>query len=130
LPGTTLWDSTPDPALGHYLQDDLPLVILPASSPVDPLATAEALAKLAGKHRRLWLLPQSFEFWDADGFVERWRNRHCDRVSQQEVASLPLNLYLTPSTFLGQMTPVKANLGDRVVLLGYRLATDTLPPPI
>ena len=124
-PGDLIIQNYPDPDLGYYLQGDLPLVILPASSPVDPVATADALAKLAREHQRLWLLPQRFEFWDADGFVERWLNRHCDKISQQEVASLPLNLYLTPSTFLGQMTPVKANLGDRAELLGYRLVTDT-----
>jgi hypothetical protein len=118
----------PDPALQYYLQDDLPLVVLPADSPVDPVATAEALDKLAAEHQRLWLVPQPSALWDADGFVESWLDRHCDKIHQEAVGSLSLSLYLTPSAFLDRMTPVNANLGDKVELAGYKLTTDTASP--
>lgn len=118
----------PDPALQYYLQDGLPLVVLPASSPLDPVATAEALDKLAAEHQRLWLVPQPSALWDADGFVEGWLDRHCDKVHQEAVGSLSLSLYLTPPAFLRRMTPINARFGDRVELAGYRLATDVASP--
>lgn len=127
-PGDLVIHNYPDPALQYYLQDDLPLIVLPASVPVDPVATAETLAKLAAEHPRLWLVPQLSTQWDATGFVERWLDRHCDRVHRVAVGSLALQLYLTPPTFLSQMTPVNARLGDKVELAGYRLGTDVASP--
>jgi uncharacterized membrane protein len=118
----------PDPALQYYLQDDLLLVVLPASSPVDPVATAEALDKLAAEHQRLWLVPQPSALWDADSFVESWLDRHCDKVHQEAVGSLSLSLYLTPSAFLGQMKPINAHFDGKVELAGYRLTTDVASP--
>jgi len=118
----------PDPALQYYLQDDLPLVVLPASSPVDPGATAETLDKLAAEHQRLWLVPQPSTLWDADSFVESWLDRHCDKVHQEAVGSLSLSLYLTPSAFLGRMTPINAHFDSKVELAGYRLTTDVASP--
>ena len=129
-PGDLVIHNYPDPALQYYLQDDLPLVVLPASSPVDPVATAEALDKLAAERQRLWLVPQPSALWDADGFIESWLDRHCDKVHQETVGSLSLSLYLTPLAFLDQMTPVNANLGDKVELAGYKLTTDVASPQI
>jgi hypothetical protein len=127
-PGDLVIHNYPDPALQYYLQDDLPLIVLPASSPVDPAATAEALDQLAMERQRLWLVPQPSALWDADGFVERWLDRHCDKVHQEAVGALSLSLYLTPPAFLDQMTPVNANLGDKVELAGYQLTTDIASP--
>jgi mannosyltransferase len=127
-PGDLVIHNYPDPALQYYLQDELPLVVLPASSPLDPAATAEVLDKLAAEHQRLWLVPQLSALWDADGFVERWLDRHCDKVYQETVGSLSLSLYLTPLTLLSQMTPLNANLGDKVELAGYKLTTDAASP--
>ena len=129
-PGDLVIHNYPDPALQYYLQGDLPLVVLPASSPVDPAAAAEALDKLAAERQRLWLVPQPSALWDADGFVQNWLDRYCDKVHQEAVGSLSLSLYLTPSAFLDQMTPVKANLGDKVELAGYKLTTDIASPQI
>jgi hypothetical protein len=123
-PGDLVIHNYPDPALQYYLQDDLPLVVLPASSPVDPVATTEVLAKLAAERQRLWLVPQPSALWDAHGFVKNWLDRHCDKVHQEAVGSLSLSLYLTPSAFLDQMTPVNANLDDKVELVGYKLTTN------
>ena len=127
-PGDLVIHNYPDPALRYYLQDDLPLVVLPASVPVDPVATAEALARLAAEHQRLWLVPQLSTQWDATGLVERWLDQHCDRVSHEAIGTLSLSLYLTPPTFLSQMTPVNACFGGRVELAGYRLNTDIARP--
>jgi hypothetical protein len=127
-PGDLVIHNYPDPALQYYLQDDLPLVVLPASSPVDPVATAETLDKLAAEHQRLWLVPQPSALWDADSFVESWLDRHCDKVHQEAVGSLSLSLYLTPSAFLGQMTPINAHFDSKVELAGYRLTTDVASP--
>jgi hypothetical protein len=118
----------PDPALQYYLQDDLPLVVLPASSPVDPVVTAEALDKLAVERQRLWLVPQPSALWDANRLVEGWLDRHCDKIHHEAVGSLSLSLYLTPSAFLDQMAPVNASLGDKVELAGYKLMTDVASP--
>jgi hypothetical protein len=127
-PGDLVIHNYPDPALQYYLQDDLPLVVLPASSPLDPVTTAEALDHLAAEHQRLWLVPQPSALWDAEGFVEGWLDRHCDQVHHEAVGPLSLSLYLTPSAFLDQMTPINANLGDKVELLGYKLTTDITSP--
>jgi len=127
-PGDLVIHNYPDPALQYYLQDDLPLVVLPASSPVDPVVTAEALDKLAAERQRLWLVPQPSALWDADGFVEGWLDRHCDKIHHEAVGSLSLSLYLTPPAFLDQMAPVNANLGDKVELTGYKLTTDIASP--
>jgi len=128
VPGDLVIHNYPDPALQYYLQDDLPLVVLPADSPVDRVATAEVLDKLAAEHQRLWLMPQPSALWDAEGFVESWLDRHCDKVHQEAIGSLSLSLYLTPSAFLDRMTPVNANLGDKVELAGYKLTADTASP--
>jgi hypothetical protein len=127
-PGDLVIPNYPDPALQYYLQGDLPMIVLPASSPVDPVATIETLDKLAAERQRLWLVPQPSALWDADGFVESWLDRHCDKVHHEAVGSLSLSLYLTPPAFLDQMTPVSANLGDKVELAGYRLTTDAASP--
>jgi mannosyltransferase len=127
-PGDLVIHNYPDPALQYYLQDDLPLVILPASSPVDPAAAAEALDQLAAERQRLWLVPQPSALWDADGFIESWLDRHCDKVHHEAVGSLSLSLYLTPLAFLSQMTPINARFGDKVELAGYELTTDVASP--
>ena len=127
-PGDLVIHNYPDPALQYYLRGDLPLVVLPASSPLDPVATAEALHKLAAERQRLWLVPQPAALWDADGFVESWLDRHCDKVHQETVRSLSLSLYLTPPAFLSQMTPINAHFGDKVELAGYKLTTDVASP--
>ena len=127
-PGDLVIHNYPDPALQYYLQGDLPLVVLPASSPVDPVATAEALDKLAAERQRLWLVPQPSALWDADGLVESWLDRHCDKVHQEAVGSLSLSLYLTPPAFLSRMTPINAHFGDKVELAGYKLTTDVASP--
>jgi hypothetical protein len=127
-PGDLVIHNYPDPALQYYLQDDLPLIVLPASSPVDPVATAETLDKLAAEHQRLWLVPQPSALWDADSFVESWLDRHCDKVHQEAVGSLSLSLYLTPSAFLGRMTPINAHFDSKVELVGYKLTTDVASP--
>ncbi len=127
-PGDLVIHNYPDPALQYYLRGDLPLVVLPASSPLDPVATAEALHKLAAERQRLWLVPQPSALWDADRFVEGWLDRHCDKVHQEAVGSLSLSLYLTPPAFLSQMTPINAHFGDKVELAGYKLTTDVASP--
>ncbi|MFB0538271.1 MAG: glycosyltransferase family 39 protein [Anaerolineae bacterium] len=126
-PGDLVIHNYPDPALQYYLQGDLPLVVLPTSSPVDPVATAEALDKLAAGRQRLWLVPQPSTLWDADGFVENWLDRHCAKVHQETVGSLSLSLYLTPPAFLSRMTPINAHF-DKVELAGYKLTTDVSSP--
>jgi 4-amino-4-deoxy-L-arabinose transferase-like glycosyltransferase len=127
-PGDLVIHNYPDPALQYYLQGDLPLVILPASSPVDPVATAEALDKLAAERQRLWLVPQPSALWDANGLVESWLDRHCDKVHHEAVGALSLSLYLTPPAFLNRMTPINAHFGDKVELAGYKLTTDVASP--
>jgi hypothetical protein len=92
------------------------------------VATAEALDKLAAERQRLWLVPQPSVLWDAEGFVEGWLDRHCDKVHHEAVGALSLSLYLTPPAFLSQMTPINAHFGDKVELAGYKLTTDVASP--
>jgi hypothetical protein len=118
----------PDPGLSYYYHGDLPIRLLPASETAPQESTVHALQKLASAYRRIWLIPAPAGAWDREGRVERWLARHADLAAESEHGSLRLRLYNTPLVFLEGMQPVQAELGDRIMLLGYRLEPGTDKP--
>lgn len=116
----------PDPSPVYYNDGRLPILLLPTDFPLDVKGTTDSLNQLLADNRRIWLVPHKADNWDADGFVETWLDRHADKVRQEAIDSLRLNLYLTPQTFLGLMQSVEADFGHQVRLLGYRLGGDEM----
>ncbi len=119
--GDIILQNYADPTLWYYYQGDLPHAVLPASRPVDEEAAVAELQRLADSYKRIWFIPQQAADWDATGFVGKWLYRHCDRVEEESVGHLHLELYLTPQTFLAEMEPSGADLGHKVKLLGHRI---------
>jgi hypothetical protein len=104
-----------------YADDRWPVYILPVSSPPDREDVYRRATRLAGEHRRVWLIPQWSPGWDAEGFVEDALDAVCERVTELRIASWPLVLYHTPGFYRHEMVSLDASLGDQIRLLGYVL---------
>ncbi len=120
-PGDLLIQNYPDPGLTYHLRERLPRVLLPESYPVDEAATVAALQRLLETHPRLWLQPQRYARWDAEGLVAAWLERHALRVAEERFRNVRLALYLPPGAHPEAYRPLEATLGDGIALLGYRL---------
>ncbi len=123
-PGDILVQNYPDPGLPYQLRDQIPRLVLPAGYPVDVPGTESALLGLSETHARMWLQPQRSDQWDADSTVEKWMDRNSFKVAEERFDSLRLALYLPISSYEDKLTPVEAELGDRIRLLGYTLEAE------
>ncbi|MGQ9627808.1 MAG: glycosyltransferase family 39 protein [Anaerolineae bacterium] len=112
-----------DPTPWYYYRGELPHTVLPASRPLDEEATIAELSHLASSYKRIWFIPLPSPDWDAEGFVGRWLDLHCDRTHEESLGQLRLELYLTPQAFRARMTPVGAIWEGKIRLAGYRLET-------
>jgi len=120
-PGDLLIQNYPDPGLTYHLRERLPRVLLPDRFPVDEAATVAALERLLETHPRLWLQPQRYAQWDAEGLVAAWLERHALRVAEERFHNVRLVLYLPPAAHPEAYCPLAATLGEGIALLGYRL---------
>jgi mannosyltransferase len=127
-PGDVIVQNYPDPGLNYYYQGELPVHLLPAAEDAPPKRTGRSLRKLADAYHRIWLIPGPAATWDTEGSVKQWLGRYADRVDEQSMGTLRLELYHTPAAFAGEMRPVEAQVGDQIQLLGYRLAPGSDEP--
>lgn len=111
----------PDPAADYYYRFDAPWITLPAAYPVDRAATVATLDDLADAHGRIWLIPQRWPFWDADGLIETRLNDLAERVAEYSVDRFRILLYHTRREYTTEMRPLDARLEGGIRLLGYVL---------
>jgi mannosyltransferase len=114
----------PDPATRYYYDFDVPWTILPESYPVDREATVAALDGLVQAHDRVWLTPQRWASWDAEGLVEHRLDAQAERVMECQVDAFRVLLYHTPRQVRSEMRPLDARLEGGIRLLGYALRDD------
>lgn len=117
----------PDPSLGYYTRDILPLVVLPGRAGAPPERIAGTLAALLDRYPRIWLLPYPHPAWDSTGAVGQWLERNADLVDEAQPGGIRLQAYVPLSATLEQMSPVDAQLGSGIRLLGYRLEGTAQP---
>ena len=111
----------PDPSLGYYTRDILPLVVVPKRAGAPPEQIEETLAGLLDQYARIWLLPYPHPAWDPAGAVGRWLEHNTDLVDETQPGGLRLRAYVPLPAALEQISPVEAQLGSGIRLLGYRL---------
>jgi hypothetical protein len=124
-PGDVLIQNYPDPGLTYHLRERMPRVLLPTSHPVDVQATEAELLRLSNTAPRIWLQPQTFKGWDAEGLVERWLDHNAYKVAEQDFGAPRLSLYLPRATVLETAVPIDARVGDWVHLTGHSLDAGT-----
>jgi 4-amino-4-deoxy-L-arabinose transferase-like glycosyltransferase len=123
-PGDVLVQNYPDPGLTYHLRDRMPRVLLPAAHPVDVQGTVDELRRLSETHSRMWLQPQRYALWDAEGLVEEWMDRYTFKVAEERFGNARLSLYLPPQTYEQVLSPVDAVFQDRIRLVGYVLEAE------
>jgi hypothetical protein len=124
-PGDVLVQNFPDPGLTYHLRDRMPRVLLPPGYPVDVEGTVDELRHLSEAHSRIWLQPQRYKLWDAEGLVERWLDRYALKVGEEAFGSARLSLYLSPQAYEAVLSPVGATFHDGMRLVGYVLEAET-----
>jgi mannosyltransferase len=117
----------PDPSLTYYSQGLLPLVVLPERYGISPEQIEQRLTDLTDQYPRIWFLPYPHPAWDPTGAVGQWLERHADLSDEAELGDIRLQAYLPLRVALEQMSPVEAQLGDGIRLLGYRLGGKAQP---
>lgn len=115
----------PDPAANYYYQFAAPWLILPEVYPVDRAATIAALGDLAETYDRIWLTPQRWPSWDADGLVETWLDDQAERVAEYSVDRFRILLYHTSHQYMLEMQPLGTQFEGGIRLLGYALRDET-----
>lgn len=117
----------PDPSLRYYTADLLPLVVLPERYGAPPEQIEQTLTGLTEEHTRIWFLPYPHPAWDPTGAVGQWLERHADLADEEMLGDIRLQGYIPLRVALEQMSPVEAQLGSNVRLLGYRLEGEAQP---
>jgi hypothetical protein len=109
----------PDPAATYYYDLPVPWRTLPAAYPVDQEATIAALQELVRTFDRVWLTPQRWDTWDREGLVEQWLDAQTERVLSTQIDRFQVVLYHTPQQYRRELSPLDAQLGEDIRLLGY-----------
>ena len=117
----------PDPALGYYTRETLPLVTVPERYGDPPEQIERKLTGLLDQHTQLWLLPYPHPGWDPTGAVGQWLERYADRIAEAEPGGIHLQAYVSLDAALEQMSPMEAQLGSGIRLLGFRLGGEAQP---
>jgi hypothetical protein len=103
----------------YYDKSKLPLVVYPETYLPDT-KTAQQLNAMNANYQRVWFIPAAPDYWDPDGFVEKWLDHRADLSNEWEVDDLNLRLYGTASQYLNTMAKSGANFENVATLLGYR----------
>ncbi len=94
------------------------------------------LEELRQQHRRIWLVTSGmFPFSDPEKQIEAWLQEHAFRVREKSFASttsfLELDLFLPQLPLVDEMplsaTPVNAQFGEEIRLLGYQVGRSLGP---
>ncbi len=120
-PGDTFLANFPDPVQGYYLRQlDLPYHMLPLQPNFAPADVNTALDRLT--QQRVWFIPVRANQWDRNGYVESRLNATGLLLDDQAFAQTHLLLFAPRD----RATPLNAQFGDGIELIGYALAPQRL----
>jgi hypothetical protein len=125
--GDLLVQNYPDPSLSYYLRDRMPLIVLPERYGDPQKQIEQTLTDLTSQYRRIWFLPYPHPGWDPTGIVGHWLEHNTDLADEVELGSMRLEAYLPLYVSMRQMSPMQAQLGSSIRLLGYRLEGEARP---
>ena len=122
-----LVENYPDPSLDYYARDLLPLIVLPERYGMPPEQIEARLASLMEQYPRIWFLPYPHPDWDPAGAVGQWLEGNADLVDEAEPGGIQLQAYVPLHAALEQMSPVEAQLGSGIRILGYQIRGEAQP---
>jgi hypothetical protein len=111
----------------YYYSGPLPVLGLPADRPLNPERTAQQLADLNGRFKRLWLVLYGTNGSDPEAYVERWLGAKDFEIQNQWFGSVRLAAFAAPSTQTPAARPADATLGGFAHLAGYTLTPQPAP---
>ena len=122
-PGEVVVINLPDPAFFHYYRASAPV----ETSPPAPLAEAGLPATEAQlrrlrdhfDHIRFFFSPSPG--YDPDGFVGKWLDACCEKMSDTFVYGFRVQTFDTPAGSLAARVPYRVEFGDGLSLTGYRV---------
>jgi mannosyltransferase len=130
--GLILANQLQRPIFEYYQPQELQAYFFPRYEyPLEDPRTAEDLEAIAADHPRLWLVrfgnPAEY---DPSGFLVRWLGTHGSKAYFDGWVDADLSLYVMApaATTEGIEHPLRADLGDRVRLLGYTLSAESVAP--
>jgi mannosyltransferase len=130
--GLILANQLQRPIFEYYQPGELQAYFFPRHEyPLEDPRTAEDLEAIAARHPRLWLVrfgnPAEY---DPAGFLVRWLATHGSKAYFDGWVDADLSLYVMApaATAEGIQHPLRADLGDRVRLLGYALSAEEVAP--
>jgi hypothetical protein len=121
-PGDLLIYDFPESSVLYYNNDRLPIELIPSSAWLSADEIRAQLKQVTADYTHVWLVPLVRSWWDADGTVITWLDRHADRVDQQFFRGVHVNRYLTPPAWQAAMTLQPVTLAEGIRLLGFRLS--------
>jgi mannosyltransferase len=120
------------PIFEYYQPQDLDAYFFPRYEyALEDPRTAHDLETIAAQHPRLWLVrfgnPAEY---DPDGYLVRWLATHGSKAYSGGWIDADLSLYvMAPADADGTIQhPLRADVGDRVRLLGYTLSAGQVAP--
>jgi mannosyltransferase len=130
--GLVLANQLQRPIFEYYRPKGLDAYYFPRYEyPLDDPRTARDLEAIARRHPRLWLVrfgnPAEY---DPDGALPRWLATHGGKAYFDGWTDADLSLYvMTPGAVDDTIQhPLRADLGGRVLLLGYTLSAEQVAP--
>jgi len=105
--------------LYFYAGSDLFVLPSPGEERPQSVRDAKRMEDLIDRYDRIWLLPDTAQLWDKEGFVRWWLDQSCEMVTERSWRGVLLLLYHTPHRLVEEMVPVDASLEGGIQLLGY-----------
>lgn len=133
--GDVLINNVADPAIDYYLRDlDMPSTLLPPVPDFDADEVNRTIDALATQYGRMWAMPVTVDFWDADGFVEaQLSDRYISAVDYQ-FHKVRLRQFVSDPQQLPEYHALDVRWADGITLTGAYVTvngdpTDTNPDP-
>ncbi|MCL4459987.1 MAG: glycosyltransferase family 39 protein [Chloroflexi bacterium] len=114
----------------YYYRGEGDVYPLPRQRPIDERDTEGELRRIAGGHKRVWLVLWAVQEADPNGFIEGWLDKHAYKANNTWYGGVRLCLYSLAAGEVGEATTdkVRVNFGNEVVLLGYRVVAQSPKP--
>jgi mannosyltransferase len=120
--GDLLIYNFPESSVLYYNNDKLPIKLIPNSAGLSADEISAQLKQVTAGYNHVWLVPLVRPWWDANGAVITWFDRHADRVDQRFFRGVHVNRYLTPPAWQAAMASQPVTFAEGIRLLGFRLA--------
>jgi len=111
---------------GYYYRGDLPIYPLPQQRPLDPGQTGHDLEAIVSQHAKIFAVLWATDESDPGRFVEGWLDERTYKALDTWYGNVRLAIYAAPQAGLvtEMAHPLSANLGGKVMLLGYTLLSE------